>query len=221
MKTLILLFTFVLSFNVFADWTKIPSGEFSVPPPPKEGSEDYERDFRILHEEQVSRSKEQCDLARKQKWPGYAVFFKDTQVLTQEEFERAEELGKKVLKFSERISVYNKKKYNRERPYNVDTTIKPCIDKPEGSKSYPSSHATEAATGACMLAEIYPDRAGALIEYGKDLGMLRVIAGVHHPSDVEAGWDLATSICNRLMQEADFKKEIKRLREQNALDIAN
>ena len=221
MKTLILIFTVVLSFNALAEWTKIPSKEFPLPPPPQEGSEEYERDFRILLEEQKGRSEEQCALAGKQKWPGYSVFFKNTEILTQEEFERAEELGKKVLKFSERVSVYNKKIYNRERPYNVDQSIKPCIDKPEGSKSYPSTHATEAATGACMLAEIYPDRAGALIEYGKDLGMLRVIAGVHHPSDVEAGWDLAKSICDRLMQESDFKKEIKRLREQSALDIAN
>jgi acid phosphatase (class A) len=224
MKTQILILILSLfTSSAFADWTKIPSSEFSLPPPPKEGSEDYERDFRILHEEQKTRTEAQCSLARKQKWPGYAVFFKNTEgILTQEEFERAEALGKKVLKFAERVSVSIKKKYNRPRPYDTDNTITPCVDKPQGSKAYPSSHATEAAAGACMLAEIYPDRAGALIEFAKDLGLLRVISGVHHPSDVEAGWDLADAICDRLMQEADFKKEIGRLKAMTPVyDIAN
>lgn len=220
MKTLILIFTFILSLNAFADWTKISSKEFSLPPPPQTGSEEFERDFRILHEEQRSRSEEQCALAQKQVRPGYSVFFKNSGILNQEEFERAKDLGGKVLKFSERVSIHFKSKFKRQRPYNVDSSIKPCIDKPQGSKSYPSSHATEAATGACVLAEIYPDRAGALIEYGNDLGLLRVIAGVHHPSDVEAAWDLAKAICTRLMQESDFKREVERLRKQNAYDIA-
>ncbi len=221
MKTLVLIISATLSLNAAADWTQIPSSEFELGPPPAEGTDLFERDFRILLEEQDARSEAQCALARRQKFPGYQIFFKNNGILTQEETDRAEALGKKVLKFSERISVYFKKQYNRERPYSVDKKIKPCVDKPEGSKAYPSSHATEAAAGACMLAEIYPDRAGALIEYGRELGDLRVIVGVHHPSDVEAGQKLAQDICDRLMQEADFKKEIKKLKSMSALDIAN
>jgi acid phosphatase (class A) len=214
MKILILILA-VFSLNSFADWTKISAKEFSMAPPPEEGSEDYDRDFRILFEEQSNRTEAQCELSAKQKFPSYKIFFKDNQILTKEETDRAEELGKKVLKFAEHVSTHFKDKYRRERPYNENSKIHPCIEKPGGSKAYPSSHATEAWAGACMLSKIYPDRAGALIEYGRELGYLRVVVGVHHPSDVEAGQQLAQDICDRLMQESDFKKEIKALKSES------
>ena len=49
-------------------------------------------------------------------------------------------------------------------------------------------------------------------KYGKYLGDIRFIVGVHHPSDVAAGQKLGQDICKRLLRNADFKEEIEALK---------
>ena len=95
----------------------------------------------------------------------------------------------------------------------ADFTVPPRLaPKPGGATSYPSSHATEGAVDACVLGLIFPDRAAQLTGYGRYVGDLRVISGVHHPSDVAAGPELAAAICGRLVQESDFNAEVAKLR---------
>ena len=61
---------------------------------------------------------------------------------------------------------------------------------------------------------MFPKRATELKSYGEWIGELRVIAGVHHPSDVEAGRILATEACDELMKHADFRHELERAKEK-------
>jgi hypothetical protein len=44
----------------------------------------------------------------------------------------------------------------------------------------------------------FSDRKEKLLEYGEYLGELRIISGVHHPSDVNAGRSLGRAICDTL-----------------------
>ena len=67
--------------------------------------------------------------------------------------------------------------------------------------------------GACVLAEIFPAKASEIISYGNYLGELRVIVGVHHPSDVRAGQSLAQRICDKLLSLTDFQNELERLKD--------
>ena len=193
-----------------AEWQKIAPTEFELDAPPYERSSAFKKDFEILHIQQNSRSDADCALANSQAKPTFAAFFgPNSKVLTSKEYASVAPLMTRVTEFSESIADHFKETFGRARPYNVDGTLKPCAAKPSGNHSYPSSHATAATTDACILAEIFPDKAAELIKYGKHLGDLRYIAGVHHPSDVLAGQKLGQEICKRLLADPNFKREIK------------
>ena len=83
---------------------------------------------------------------------------------------------------------------------------------PGGSKSYPSSHATVSTLDACILAGIFPSYVNDFADLGLQLSERRMKIGVHFPSDVRAGRNLAGAICARLQNEPDFVREIEKLR---------
>lgn len=192
-----------------AEWQKIGSAEFEMAEPPAAGSAVYKSDFKTLKEVQETRTEDDCKLAKSQKWAKFpAMFGKNSEQLTDKEYEKAEALLVKVSAFAERVAGYFKGQYERERPYDVDADLKPCIDPPGGARSYPSSHAAVATADACVLAKMFPTKAKKLKEYGKYLGDLRYIVGVHHPSDVAAGQKLGEDICKRLLSESSFLAEM-------------
>lgn len=213
MKTpFILLITALFTFTAHADWTQLESSDFELAPPPSKGSEAYKRDFRILHELQDSRTEEECALSNTMNAPKFETLYGSSELFTETEREHVDELVSKAMHLTERISGDFKAQYARPRPFNVDTTIVPCVPKPGGAKAYPSSHAAMATIGACVLAKIYPARAKAIVAYGKMLSLLRVKVGVHHPSDVEAGQSLANDICKEISKDKGFKEEVEELK---------
>jgi acid phosphatase (class A) len=209
MKTILL--ALLLALPAQADWTNIKSSDFAIPPPPAEGSAAGEKDFEQLRAYQNQNRKTDCEISNRQFEPDFeSLFGPDLTLLTAQEKAAAAEVAEKMMKLSERVAGYHKDKFKRPRPYDVDPMLKPCVRKPGGSKAYPSSHAANAAAGACVLALYYPQKARALIAYGDQLGEIRAIVGVHHPSDVVAGRNLGKEICRRAQSHPDFKQEIRR-----------
>jgi len=201
-----------LSDNDEHSWQDISANEFEIDDPPKDQSSAFKKDFEILFAEQDARSEADCELANLQTDPTFEAFFNPkAKKLTTREYERVAEFMERVTKYSEKVANHFKEKFERKRPYDEDRNLKPCAAKPEGSRSYPSSHAAAAITDACILAEIFPDKAEELTKYGKHLGDLRYIVGVHHPSDVAAGQKLGHDICKRLLSDPSFLREMKAL----------
>ncbi|MFH2204740.1 MAG: phosphatase PAP2 family protein [Elusimicrobiota bacterium] len=193
-----------------ANWQDIPSESFAVADYPALGSPESALDFRILHDWQEQRSEAACRQARSQKIPAFKYLFSaGSSPLTQAEVAAMAPLMDEVFKLGTRIAGYYKHKYSRPRPFTTDPTLIPCAHKPGGRTSYPSSHALLAHLGACVLAAKYEDRAGTLGDYGDRLGELRAIVGVHHPSDVAAGQDLARQLCGRLLKDDDFLSRLR------------
>src|ERR1700677_1687165 len=91
-----------------------------------------------------------------------------------------------------------KEYWNRPRPPLVDKRVKSLVEPPKNA-SYPSGHSTYGTVDALVLAEIAPDFRAALISRGREIGDDRVIAGVHFPTDVEAGRTLGNAIFQALM----------------------
>lgn len=193
----------------FADWSDTPSKSFELGPPPEAGSVQEKEEIQQMIDLQKGDRKAQCELAKNQLHPTYASFYKDTNLLTADEYKKLEPIMERVFKFSVRVANYHKNKFKRTRPYNVDNRVKPCVVKPSGNKSYPSSHATAAWTSACVLAYAYLPRSRSFLEYGNALGDLRSVVGVHFPSDVEAGRALGTSICIKLLQDNEFTGQVR------------
>jgi hypothetical protein len=97
-----------------------------------------------------------------------------------------------------------KAKWARKRPPAVDDRIKPCVPLEENG-SYPSAHAARGIVWSIILAEMFPDQKDKLLERGKLMGQDRVIAGIHFPSDVEAGQKLGQAIAEKLLKDPAFK----------------
>lgn len=195
-----------------ASWQDIPSTDFTMAAPPVPGSPDSDRDYEQLLKLQAERRPEQCAIAAAQAIPDFQSLFGASGILSKTEAEAVAPFVNTASKFLSKVSGYYKKLFARPRPYNVDARVLPCIEKPGGATSYPSTHAAAGVFDACILGRLFPDRVNILASHGRDAGDLRVITGVHHPSDVAAGQELGARICARLLKEGDFLAELARVK---------
>ena len=85
--------------------------------------------------------------------------------------------------------------------------------RPPGAKqthfSYPSGHAAFAACTAILLSEMVPEKRGELFARSAIFAESRIIAGVHYPSDVEAGWISGTVVAQSLLMQPKFQADFK------------
>ncbi len=86
----------------------------------------------------------------------------------------------------------------------------------EMNASYPSGHSMTGWAWALILVELAPDKAGPLLEAGKEMGESRVICGMHYPSDVEAGRDLAAAMVARMRANPEFRADMEKARREVA-----
>jgi hypothetical protein len=86
-----------------------------------------------------------------------------------------------------------KRRYNRPRPSVVLPAIRPVIPVPPHA-SYPSGHATQSAVIGALMAELAPKEAKRLTALAVQVGRNREIAGLHYPSDTNAGFKLGRDL---------------------------
>lgn len=207
MKLSIILISCLISVGAAADWTTIPDDDMKIDPAPT--AEVETKEVAELLKIQAKRTAEDCQFA------GFAANSKTRELylghasLTNDEVDRAMPVLEKVAAVAKRVAGDFKEKYKRHRPYSADKRIKPCVDLPGNSQSYPSGHTVHAMATACTLEMIYPEKAKAIREYADKLAEQRLIGGVHFPSDVEAGKKLAEQLCRKLKGNAEFKAAVK------------
>jgi hypothetical protein len=104
-----------------------------------------------------------------------------------------------------------KAKWARKRPPYVDDRIKPCVTIEENG-SYPSAHAARGIVWATILGQIFTDKKDRLLARGKQIGDDRFIAGIHFPSDVEAGQKLGQAIVEKMLKDPAFQTALNEAR---------
>ncbi|MFO1425796.1 MAG: phosphatase PAP2 family protein [Steroidobacteraceae bacterium] len=116
--------------------------------------------------------------------------------------------------------------YRRPRPFVADPTLGSCLEDPAqrlralNSWSYPSGHATYGWTVALLLSELLPERAGPILDRGRDYGESRVVCGLHYPSDLDAGRLVGAALVARLHGDSTFLAQLDRAREELRRSLA-
>ena len=101
-----------------------------------------------------------------------------------------------------------KKVFKRPRPYLLNDLVKPVVE-PSKSGSWPSGHATVGTMMGIVLANMIPEKRAAIMARAREFGENRVVAGMHYPSDVEAGRVAGSVIAQTIMQIDEFKAEFE------------
>lgn len=200
-----------LSVQARAAWD-LDHDAFELPAPPRTGSAAERRDFEILARYQAERTEAECREAGVQAIPSMkALFGPRTRVLDADEIELVSDLGREVLETVSNAAEPFKHQWRRKRPYDVSEEVEPCIRKPGGQTSYPSGHAAAGVVLGEVFGRIFPAKKAALRRQGLRIGELRVLGGVHHPSDIVAGRRLGRQVLSQLLRNEEFLRDLKRL----------
>lgn len=184
---------------------------FKISPPPAAGSTEAHADYTELLRFQDTRTKEECRAAESQSTMSLDSFFgPQAGLLTESELTAVEELLTEIKETVSAEAKPLKESYARARPYDVDHTLKPCIRKPGGATSYPSSHAAVGIVMGKVLADLLPASRIEFEDQGIQIGTNRALGGVHHPSDIEAGQDLGEKIYEALRSNSKFKADFSK-----------
>jgi acid phosphatase (class A) len=113
--------------------------------------------------------------------------------------------------------------FHRPRPFQRLQLQRVCdkspAPKPEThptqGTSYPSGHSTRGWTVAMILARVAPDRTAALMERAQMYEESRLVCGMHFPSDVEAGHEVAIAVVSHLDASNDFQNDLARARKEH------
>lgn len=162
----------------------------SIGPYPTRGSLEEARDVAELIYFQTTRTEAECQAAGSESEVGVKEMFGGEHgLLSDAEVSRVKRKTIKLAASALYAIVVQKEKYDRPRPYLTHKQIKPCIDL-EGSDSYPSGHAMFGRMYARVLSAMFPEREILFLKRGEQIGINRILGGVHYPSDVAAGRQL-------------------------------
>jgi len=88
-----------------------------------------------------------------------------------------------------------KNHYNRPRPFqlglHLNIPVEPVVNHSANSAAYPSGHAFDAKLISLVLSRKYPSFAQDFEEFADRISNSRLDLGVHYPSDIQFGYDLA------------------------------
>jgi acid phosphatase (class A) len=185
-----------------------------LPPPPRDGSAADYTDMNGVRYYQNRRSRAECARGSEEARVSAANFFGPRRgVLTQAELASVTELFLDISNDSEAFIKPMKKTYRRLRPFQRDPNIRLCIPS-VGGFAYPSGHATLGRVAARVFSLVFPKLENALMARGDEIGLDRVIGGVHHPLDVRTGRLLADEIYDALIKSPKFMRRIDEIRAQ-------
>ena len=163
---------------------------------------------------QAARTESQIKQFHSQESLGLAIF-KDImpELGTPQNLPKLKKLYKTVKDAAAAPIDTGKNYFKRLRPFREDSRIEP-LGPHDQEFAYPSGHATRGYLYAKILAQIDPEKADALMERGRQIGWIRVVGGMHHPSDIAAGRVLGQAIARALLRDPDFKAQLEEVKEE-------
>lgn len=181
------------------------------PAPPEPGSAADRADLSAVYALQRSLKPGQCDRAKMAARADFENFFGDLSPFPAPLPAEAAAIFKRVKTETDGVAADIKDKFKRKRPFLRDPGLNPCLGR-IGGLAYPSGHATISRLLALMLADLVPERRAQFLARADEAAQDRVIGGVHHPADIEAGKALADRLYPRYKKSKRFAADMKTLR---------
>ena len=183
-----------------------------LPGPPATGSAEARAELELMLSVQEKRTPADVDRCASEVKLGVEAF---QSVLgpwcTKKNLPRLTQLLADLDKQSKEISNAAKDHFRRPRPEHEEPRIHvPIAD--DTTFAYPSGHAMRGIIYAEILAELVPDRREALLDRGREIGWDRVVAGLHHPTDIMAGRVLGQAWSKRCWLTGNSKRNCRRSR---------
>lgn len=176
---------------------------FALPPAP--GSAAQAEDEAELRDRQAKRTAADCDRANREVYVSLAgLFGKPLGPLDADEIPPLEGFFAKIRNDADYYIQRLKKKFPRPRPFAYLSDLSPCVPR-EVTGAYPSGHATLSRLYALILSDLFPARKKAFFARADAVAADRVLAGVHHPTDIRAGKELGARIYRQLGRSAKFR----------------
>lgn len=124
----------------------------------------------------------------------------------------------KVIVDTSDYAAQGKKTNPRNRPYVGHPDIVACnMNYIKDTESYPSGHAMNGYVVAAILSDVFPEREQAILSRGIRYGDNRVVCGVHHPIDVQAGRLLGIAYLAALHPLKPYQADIACAKEEAAV----
>lgn len=221
LKNLLLAAALLLPGRAFCEEWVIPRTTYYItaeqqrmpdfPPPPKAGSPEDLKDLALVMDWQVRRSGEDCAQANAAAHANYDTFFAGVSPFPHPLPSTAFAILARIKTETDGVAADIKEKFRRERPFLRDPELDPCLGR-IGGLAYPSGHATISRVFAHVLAGLVSSDREVFFARADKAALERVIGGVHHPSDIEAGKELADRLYGKYMKSKVFRRDMKRLR---------
>ena len=207
----------------YADPVYLSKTEISIPqvmtPPPVRGSAQDLQDIATILQLQNSRTAEDCQRAAVEANISLKSFFGAPYgPLSDQEVAKWESFFEKVRGDVDFFAYQAKQFWGRPRPFLEDQRVNPCV-KREGTLAYPSGHAAISRVFASLLMRIFPERTQVFAARADQIAFDRVMSGMHHPTDIEAGKLLGQVLFQRLMNNANFLKDFRPLLGQPLIKV--
>lgn len=186
-----------------------------LPPPPTVGSAEQQSDLAAVLDAQNARTPESTQRAIEDSTRSVMRFSEALGLeAASRDIPQTKVLFREIAHEAEDLTDSAKQVFHRTRPFVDDSGVKPLIVTPaDGSRptgqtpSYPSGHSTFGWAAGILLAQMVPERSGAIFARAAEFAHNRLVAGVHYPSDVEAGRVCGTVIANALWHSARFRAD--------------
>jgi len=177
----------------FADgWQNI-----ELTPPPSNDSDTTKKELEVIKKSMQNNTRKTIKtiMQEDKEYPGFELLFGDVIKKDDPKMRKfIDDLSDQIFK----ICLFFKNKYQRPRPFQVAAKLgipfEPLVSETADSSSYPSGHAFAAYLIAAILGEKFPNKINELEKLAKRVAQNRINAGVHFPSDVEAGKLLAKKV---------------------------
>lgn len=184
-----------------------------LPAVPKLDSKVQKEDEEQLRAIQAKRTKAQCDEA-KNEVPGNlkGLYEKPAGPLEKKKVEALDPFFAKIQNDGAFIVLKMKLDFPRQRPFAYIKGLEACVPL-ESTGSYPSGHALIAKLFALVLSDMFPAEKEKFEKRSLEVAENRVLSGVHHPSDIQAGRKIAEDIYAIIKKSPAFQDDLKKFSE--------